>query len=109
MSAAVEVQAKQLIDAGYFQVSSAYHMLARLPEGYTGRQALFEASMKIYSDLSAGQRMAWAERERAWVDSMSEPSATDQYLRVYAPKEHTVTVSPAVFAAYRKLGGRPAR
>lgn len=87
-------EATRLLEEGYYQVSSAHRMLAKLPEGKTGRMALYEAAKHERTD-------AWQ-----WAFSMGEPSAADQYLRVYA---NSIIVSPAVFAAFKRLGGRTAR
>lgn len=38
--------AQELIDGGYHQISRHYRMLARLPAGKTGKEALLEYSKK---------------------------------------------------------------
>lgn len=80
--------------AGYHQVSRSYRILARLPAGKTGMQALREAS------------------EREWYAAMTEADATDQFLRVYAAgvdKRLHCTVDIRIFEAFRRLGGGTAR
>lgn len=56
--------AKQLLEQGYKQVSAKYCMLARLPEGKTGKQALADIVRK---------RKAHIEEEiDQWVEGLGE-------------------------------------
>jgi hypothetical protein len=102
-----EQYAKLLLEQGYYQVSRKYGMLARLPDGKTGRQALFEASMEQYRGLP--NEASWDAQQRRWVGHLPEASAADHYCRVYAPKHLQRTVSQSVMNAFRKLGGGTAR
>ena len=89
-------EARQLIKDGYYQVSRAYQILARLPEGETGKAALAEAAHRDHYDAKG-----WAER-------MPERDAADQFLRVYAREEGLwVMVTDDVFDEFRKQGGGP--
>ena len=85
----VEVPMLRVSSATWYSVSNKYRMVARLPEGKTGKQALAE---------SGGQRCG----DQAWIDGMGEASAGDHYLRCYAP---TVELSREEWAAFRAAGG----
>lgn len=93
--------AEELISGGYYQVSRKFGMLAKLPEGKTGREALYEATMRQYAGLP--NEAHFDRTTRRWVNGMSEASAADQYLRVYAV---AVTVNPTTMRRFRTLGGR---
>jgi hypothetical protein len=100
-------EAKALLADGYFQTSRKYCDLARLPPGKTGREALFEASMREYLGLT--NEVYWQREMHRWAFGMSEDAATDHYLRCYARTDLRKTVSPEVMRAFRQLGGRTAR
>lgn len=99
-------EAKALLAEGYFQTSSRYCMLAKLPEGKTGQEALYEASVKEY--VGGPHEAYWRREQLRWAFSMSNDHAADQYLRVYAPEELRKSVHPTVMKAFRQLGGRTA-
>lgn len=94
VATAAVAEATRLLEAGYYQVSIAHRMLAKLPDGKTGRMALYEATNATRSD-------AWR-----WAFGMGESNAADYYCRVYGK---SIVVTPAVFAAFKRLGGGPAR
>lgn len=75
--------AKELVAAGYFQISRKYREVARLPEGVTGIQAL---------------QRHWREPVK-----LSERDATDQYLRVYATDK--IELSLIEWNDYIRAGG----
>lgn len=90
----MEMTAQELIDGGYYQISRKHRILARLPSGKTGKQALLDHAL-------AHQIVPEPE---TWVSSMDEYSAGHQYL-CQAPTEDTVHVPHDVFTEYRRLGG----
>lgn len=100
---------KQLVMDGWHQISAAYRTIARLPEGKTGRQALYEATQKQYIGLKNEQE--WAVQNAAWCRNLGEASATDQYLRCYAEREGGLVrvLTPEEFKRYKKFGGGCAR
>lgn len=98
--------AQGLINDGYYQVSRAHRHIAKLPEGKTGKQALYEATMENYKHLDTSKREYWEKRNKDWVKNLGEIASKDQYLRVYAT---SIQVSQAVFNEFRRLGGRTAR
>lgn len=62
---------KELVAQGYRQLSRAYRMVGRLPEGKTGLEALAEHDPRLAADFKA--------RAEDW--------ATEHYLRTYARGE----------------------
>ena len=98
---AILVRMRLLVQNGWHQVSRKYHIICRLPEGKTGIEALTEAAM---------ESRPWDAKE--WANNLGESSATDQYLRVYAPwndkKQHR-QLTEQEFAAFREVGGSTAR
>jgi len=76
---------EDLIEAGYVQVSRRYRMLARVPPGLTGRQALDAAAPGRYH-----QRL-------------SEDACAEQYRRVYARGTDVVTLTREDFIRYLQL------
>jgi hypothetical protein len=76
----------KLLGGEWFQVSRRYRIVARLPEGKTGIEALSEASGRP-----------------EWAAGLRETNAGDQFLRVYATD--TRTLDRPTFAAFRKAGG----
>lgn len=88
-AALANYNARDLIANGFYQVSRKHRMVARLPHGKTGRQALAEASGR--SD---------------WAHAMSEASAGDHFLRCHTDRNGLcVTVDRATFEEFRRLGG----
>lgn len=89
--------AMRLINEGACQVSRKHRMVARLPPGKTGVQALIEAeraSEHPHPNLEE------------WARGMGEAHAGDHYMRCYADQEgNIVTLDIPTFAAFRKLGG----
>lgn len=75
----------------WVQISSRHRMVARLPPGVTGEQALRRAHEAVGHPPPA--------------PSIRGDSAVDQYLRVYAPMEDKRQLSEKKWAEYRKAGG----
>lgn len=78
---------RQLVAQGYKQVSSRYRIVARLPDGMTGIEALESV------DASLAKHMR---------DTMNKQAA-EQYLRVYAPLEQKVELTEEEWIAWRDL------
>lgn len=77
----------------WFSVSHKYRIVARFPEGKTGKQALAE---------SGGQRCD----DQAWVDGMGEGHSGDHYLRCYAREADLwKELSIEEWREFRKAGG----
>ncbi len=91
--AARERLAKELVSAGYKQISSKYRIVARLPEGKSGYEALRDADPDF-----AGRLLANFQRD-----------CEDQFLRVCANNSHRMTLDELTFAAFRAAGGRTPR
>lgn len=75
----------------WFQTSRAHRAVARLPEGKTGRQALWEAQSR--------------PMDKTWALQFPEYSAGDHYLRCHAPITDQLTLNRREFEAYRAAGG----
>lgn len=90
MKRKAEVRASDLLKQGYVQISRRYRIVARLPRGKTGLEALEEADPALVED---------------WLASLEE-RATEQYLRVYAPNELKETLTEEEFNAFLRLRGR---
>lgn len=101
---ATEERAVALIDAGWFQVSRHHRMLARLPEGKTGTEALIEARLKAIGGFRPGY---WPAEVRRWAEGMGEARAAEHFRRVYAWYTDGLTckVNHETFEAFRRLGG----
>lgn len=80
--------------AEWFQVSRAHRIVARLPKGKTGKEALFDAVKESMQDA------------RRWVDLFSEGSAGDHYLRCYTPQVDQMRLTRAAFEEFLRNGGR---
>lgn len=79
-----------LVAEGWVQISRRHRMVARLPKGKTGLQALQERDLGAYKRL-----MERVERE-----------AASTFLRVYSNREgERRELTLPEFAAFRKLGG----
>lgn len=88
--------AKELIANGYYQVSRSHRIVARLPEGMTGSEALLREAKK---------GRPWDAEE--WVKALGEGHAGDHFLRCYAQsRELWKELDRPTFAAFRSLGGR---
>ncbi len=105
-----EARARALINGGFYQTSRAYRMLARLPFGKSGKEALYEAEIEAISDDA--DLDYWRKEKCEWVNTLGERASCDQFLRVwsrYDSRNLTVEVSPIVFDLYRDMGGGTAR
>lgn len=101
----------ELVEAGYFQTSRKYRMVGRVPPGKTARDALYEASMAetLKHDLKPEMIEYWRGAHRKWVEMLGEVSSTDQYIRVYARGEDSLTLTAEEFENFKAAGGRCAR
>lgn len=72
-----------------YQVSRKFRLVASLPEGKTGKEALA---------ASGGPRCD----DATWIDGLGEARAGEQYLRCYAP--HT-QLSLEEWIEFKKVGG----
>ncbi len=91
--AARERHAKALVAAGYRQISSKYRIVARLPEGKSGYEALRDADPDFAARLLAN----------------FQRDCEDQFLRVCASDKHKQTLDELTFTAFRAAGGRTPR
>ena len=99
----VEKEAQALIDAGWYQTSRRWRMIARLPEGKTGIEALIEARLKHITV----RRDYWISETKRWANMLGEESSAEQFRRCYAhetPGLHR-TLDKETFDAFRRLGG----
>lgn len=82
---------RELVFAGWKQVSRKYCMIARLPDGMTGKQAL-------------------AQHDKELADRLPQSDAEGFYMRVHAERDGLVkTLGPSAFIRFRKMGGESAR
>ena len=87
--------AKCLIDEGAHQVSRKHRMVAKLPTGLDGIEALIQAERRL--DYPHPNLEEWAR-------GLGNRHAGDQYMRCYAEQEgNMVTLDIPTFAAFRKL------
>lgn len=75
-----------LIKLGYEQVSARYRIVARLPEGKTGRDALYGAKMAQLAEHNLDEEMIayWRTEHREWVNRLGEESSAGHFRRVHA-------------------------
>jgi hypothetical protein len=86
--------AAELVAAGYRQTSWKYGLVARLPPGKTGVEALAERSPELVRELQ--ERM--------------EAEAADIYRRIYAQSAgHSLALSRDELEAFRASGGVSSR
>ena len=76
---------KDLYKQGFRQVSRKYRMVARLPEGKTGLEALAEVDPRLAKDM---------------LDRMNN-AAAEQYLRCYAKPPYVLTLSVEEFDEFK--------
>ena len=89
--------ARQLIEEGWHQTSRAYRMLARLPDGMTGVEALIDAERRSQHPQSNVVK---------WANGLGNAGAGEHYLRCYASRDlHGCTLDIPTFSAFKKLGG----
>lgn len=86
--------------------SSKYRMIARLPEGMTGRSALRWA-MQSYHKTSKLH-----DHEEEWIRNLSDDSAASHFMRVYTTypfaKHCQETLTREEWNLFRKAGGQAA-
>jgi hypothetical protein len=116
---------KELVAAGYYQTSAKYRMVGRVPPGKTGKDALYEAEMvgvlKHAAELRRRKEKGpvssvfktpgdmerhWEKERRRWVERLGEQSCVDQYVRVYATGEDSLTLTPEEWRSFKAAGGR---
>ncbi len=97
-------RAEKLIKEGWRQTSRKYRMLACLPDGMTGKEALYEARMREIGDVN---REYWEKEIKRWIDILGENSCADHFRRVYAGRDDSLnmTLDEETFMAFRSLGG----
>lgn len=100
-----KTEAERLIAEGYYQISNKYRLLAKLPEGKTGIQALEEASLEEYrktrpSDIKPEIDAYWLSHYPTWARGLGEYHAGAHYLTTYAAP---ITVSEEVWAEFYRL------
>lgn len=74
----------------WFQVSGRFRLVAKLPDGKTGMQALAECG---------GQRCD----DQKWIDGLGERHCGDYYLRCYAASEE---LTRKEWHTFKKSGGK---
>lgn len=82
----LQVWVKTLIDSGFQQISRKYRMLARVPEGMTGVEAMRRASPAFVANLEANM----------------ERMCADQYMRCYARADEKIELSIEEFTEFLK-------
>ena len=75
-------EAKKLVSQGYRQISRKYRMVARVPFGMTGRQALDQVAPGVYNSR------------------MNEWHCADQYRRCYAKGDDVLELNYKVFREF---------
>lgn len=118
---------KELVEAGYYQTSSKYRMVGRVPPGKTAKDALYEKQMEsVLKNVAALRKEKklpvssvfrtpddmeryWREEYRRWVDRLGELNCVDQYIRVYARGDDSLTLTPDEWRSFKAAGGRCAR
>lgn len=93
----------QLIKDGYKQTSRKYKDVARIPEGLTGKQSLFLAKKKEYSQTQWVD--FWEEETKRWIDCLGEIEAGNFFRRMYGPH---IQLSDIDFKQFKILGGQSA-
>lgn len=114
---------KELVAAGYFQTSAKYRMVGRVPPGKTARDALFDVLMvgtlkhvealrrekktpvsSVFETPDDMERY-WRKEHRRWVEMIGEMSCIDQYIRVYARGDDSLTLTPEEWRSFKAAGG----
>lgn len=102
----------ELIKLGYKQVSAKYRTVARLPEGKSGKDALYEAEMAVLAedgDLADEILAYWRKEKKRWVDGLGERVAADHFRRVHAHAAGLwLELTPTEFSAFKAQGGKTA-
>jgi hypothetical protein len=91
----VDIPAEELIAKGYYQVSRNYRLVAKLPDGKTGVEALIDA-------CRSGE-IPTARDYESWAKRLGEGHAGDQYLRSNIAS--AIQLTREAFENFRKLGG----
>ena len=88
--------ARKLIEEGWCQTSRKHRMLARLPDGKTGVEALADAE----------RRYGHQPDPVKWATGLGNGGAGSFYLSRYAHHDlNNCTVDLPTFSAFKKLGG----
>ena len=85
-----KTRALEIVAQGYQQVSRKNRMVARLPPGMTGLEALRTVDPQLADNFLAN----------------AERMAAEQYMRCYANKENQLTLTQGEFAEFLKATGR---
>lgn len=96
---------RTLIAQGYKQISARYRILARLPEGKTGINALVEAEMAAWQRRGSIKPDYWPDHYVKWANQLGEIVAGNYFRRVWAKDDLRVTLSPIELRRFRHLGG----
>lgn len=82
----------KMVEDGYQQISRKYRLVARLPKGETGLEALKRVDLRSYLRIM----------------NQAEHSAADTYRRMHAREEgNEIELDEKEFEAFRKAGGTP--
>lgn len=99
-------KATRLIHEGYHQISAKYGILAKLPDGHTGVDALIDACLSEWKQKGSIRPEYWPKHYREWARGLGERVAADHFRRVYAEGYGlTVTVDQATLKVFRACGG----
>lgn len=86
------LEGKRLVSEGWYQTSRAARMIARLPAGLSGREALAQSSYYVHREMAAS--------------ALDERSCGHSYLASNdVPAEDRRELSIGVFNAFRAAGG----
>lgn len=93
---------------GYLSISSRYRLVARLPDGMDGKQAL-RWGMLTYDWSTGATNTKLPEHEEKWIEGLSERSAASQFLRVYTGYDFARHLQEELtideYRAFRQAGG----
>lgn len=87
----------------WFQTSRRCRLVARLPEGQSGIEALSRATISRKSILREILEAV------DWALQLGEEGAGDMYLRCHAPGHDRMALTPDQFDAFRAAGGNTYR
>ncbi len=91
---------QKLFDDGWRQISRKYRLIARLPEGKTGKQALYDGRIE---SLNGVRLEHWTVRTRTWVNVLGEYNCADHYRRCYAQGDLRMELDAHTFSGLRML------
>lgn len=91
--------AAEAIAQGYRQTSGKYRMLAKVPEGYSGSQAL--------AGYSGRTDWGGSKHSNRPAGVMAEDACAEHFRRCYAPEDCHMVMTPGQFIAYKDLLANP--